>query len=94
MNQVPNDPSQIIYVWIDALINYLTVVGYPNHVSHWPPNCQIIGKEILRFHSIYWPALLMALNLELPRQLVVHSHWLKDDKKMSKSAGKSESFLF
>ncbi|CAF0973486.1 unnamed protein product [Rotaria sordida] len=85
--QVPNDSSQIIYVWIDALINYLTVIGYPDHISHWPPNCQIIGKEILRFHAIYWPALLMGLNLELPQQLVVHGHWLKDDKKMSKSVG-------
>ena len=85
--QVPNDPSQIIYVWIDALINYLTVVGYPRNVQHWPPNCQIIGKEILRFHAIYWPALLMGLNLPLPEQLVVHGHWLKDDRKMSKSLG-------
>lgn len=85
--QVPNDPSQIIYVWIDALINYLTVVDYPQNTQHWPPNCQIIGKEILRFHAIYWPALLMGLNLPLPEQLVVHGHWLKDDRKMSKSLG-------
>lgn len=85
--QVPNDPSQIIYVWIDALINYLTVVDYPRNVQHWPPNCQIIGKEILRFHAIYWPALLMGLNLPLPEQLIVHGHWLKDDRKMSKSLG-------
>ncbi|CAF1218278.1 unnamed protein product [Rotaria magnacalcarata] len=85
--KVPNDSSQIVYVWIDALINYLTVVGYPDHTIHWPPNCQIIGKEILRFHAIYWPALLMGLDLELPRQIVVHGHWLKDDKKMSKSVG-------
>jgi methionyl-tRNA synthetase len=69
------------------LINYLTIVGYPNQMVHWPPNCQIIGKEILRFHAIYWPALLMGLNLDLPEQLVVHGHWLKDDKKMSKSLG-------
>ncbi len=87
MIKVPNDPSQIIYVWIDALINYLTVIGYPNEIIHWPPNCQIIGKEILRFHAIYWPGLLMGLNLDLPKQLVVHGHWLKDDKKMSKSLG-------
>ncbi|UJR25658.1 hypothetical protein I4U23_007009 [Adineta vaga] len=85
--QVPNDPSQVVYVWIDALINYLTVVGYPNHIRHWPPNCQIIGKEILRFHAIYWPALLMGLDLDLPDQIVVHGHWLKDDRKMSKSVG-------
>ncbi|CAF1024578.1 unnamed protein product [Adineta steineri] len=85
--QVPNDSSQIVYVWIDALINYLTVAGYPNELVHWPPNCQIIGKEIIRFHAIYWPALLMGLNLELPHQLIVHGHWLKDDRKMSKSVG-------
>ncbi|CAF1139095.1 unnamed protein product [Adineta ricciae] len=85
--QVPNDPSQVVYVWIDALINYLTVVGYPLHQTHWPPNCQIIGKEILRFHAIYWPALLMGLDLDLPDQIVVHGHWLKDDRKMSKSVG-------
>ncbi|CAF0804552.1 unnamed protein product [Rotaria sp. Silwood1] len=85
--QVPNDSSQVVYVWIDALINYLTAVGYPDHMIHWPPNCQIIGKDILRFHAIYWPALLMGLNLELPRQIVVHGHWLKDDTKMSKSVG-------
>jgi len=64
------------------------VIGYPNDVIHWPPNSQIIGKEILRFHAIYWPALLMGLDLELPHQLVIHGHWLKDDKKMSKSLGK------
>jgi methionyl-tRNA synthetase len=64
------------------------VIGYPNYVIHWPPNSQIIGKEILRFHAIYWPALLMGLDLELPHQLVIHGHWLKDDKKMSKSLGK------
>lgn len=69
------------------MINYLTVIGYPTDVLHWPPNCQVIGKEILRFHAIYWPALLMGLNLQLPDQLVVHGHWLKDDKKMSKSLG-------
>ena len=69
------------------MINYLTVTGYPRNVQHWPPNCQIIGKEILRFHAIYWPALLMGLNLSLPDQLVVHGHWLKDDRKMSKSVG-------
>ena len=69
------------------MINYLTVVGYPNDLIHWPPDCQVIGKEILRFHAIYWPGLLLALNLPLPRQMIVHGHWLKDDKKMSKTIG-------
>lgn len=69
------------------MINYLTVSGYPQQQIHWPPTCQVIGKEILRFHAIYWPGLLMGLNVDLPEQLVVHGHWLKDDKKMSKSLG-------
>ncbi|CAF0805108.1 unnamed protein product, partial [Didymodactylos carnosus] len=84
---VPNDSSQVIYIWIDALINYLTVTGYPDHVVRWPPDCQIIGKEILRFHAIYWPGLLLVLNMDLPKKLIVHGHWLKDDTKMSKSLG-------
>lgn len=87
---VPGDPSQTIYVWLDALINYLTVCGYPdcNTFSEWwPANCQIIGKDILRFHAIYWPAFLMAANLKPPRSILCHSHWLVDEKKMSKSKG-------
>lgn len=83
---VPGDSSQTIYVWLDALINYLTVSGYPE--SHmWPPHIQVLGKDILKFHGIYWPAFLIAAGLEPPRSLLVHSHWTVDGVKMSKSIG-------
>ncbi|ODM98823.1 Methionine--tRNA ligase, mitochondrial [Orchesella cincta] len=90
---VPDDPSQVIYVWLDALVNYLTVAGYPfssnNNSSQnlWPPTLQIVGKDILKFHGIYWPAFLIAAGLEPPRKILCHSHWTVDDKKMSKSIG-------
>lgn len=82
---VPNDSSQNIYVWLDALTNYLTVAGYPEKLKLWPPNIQIIGKDILKFHGIYWPAFLIAADIEPPHQLLVHSHWTVDHQKMSKS---------
>ncbi|XP_053670317.1 methionine--tRNA ligase, mitochondrial [Anopheles nili] len=84
---VPSDPSQTVYVWLDALVNYLTVAGYPNDSfrSHWPPTVQVLGKDILKFHGIYWPAFLIAAKLEPPQQLLVHSHWTVDNQKMSKS---------
>ena len=69
---VPNCPSQTVYVWLDALVNYLTVAGFPNSVS-WPPTTQVIGKDILKFHGIYWPAFLIAAGLEPPRKLFVLS---------------------
>ncbi|XP_068228435.1 methionine--tRNA ligase, mitochondrial [Palaemon carinicauda] len=83
---VPNDENHNIYVWVDALVNYLTVAGYPN-LSSWPPDVQVLGKDILRFHGIYWPALLMAAGLEPPKKLLCHSHWKINDQKMSKSLG-------
>ncbi|BFZ06033.1 hypothetical protein BsWGS_09072 [Bradybaena similaris] len=83
---VPGDETQTIYVWLDALVNYLTASGYPN-TKVWPPDCQIIGKDILRFHAVYWPAFLIAAGLEPPSKLIVHSHWLVDNVKMSKSLG-------
>uniref|UniRef100_A0A2M4BJ11 Methionine--tRNA ligase, mitochondrial n=1 Tax=Anopheles marajoara TaxID=58244 RepID=A0A2M4BJ11_9DIPT len=84
---VPTDPSQSVYVWLDALVNYLTVVGYPKEGfrAQWPPTVQVLGKDILKFHGIYWPAFLLAAKLEPPRQLLVHSHWTVDSQKMSKS---------
>ncbi|ETN65445.1 methionine-tRNA synthetase [Anopheles darlingi] len=84
---VPTDPSQSVYVWLDALVNYLTVVGYPKEgfAAQWPPSVQVLGKDILKFHGIYWPAFLLAAKLEPPRQLLVHSHWTVDNQKMSKS---------
>ncbi|XP_005090898.1 methionine--tRNA ligase, mitochondrial [Aplysia californica] len=86
--RVPGDDSQTIYVWLDALVNYLTASGYPHcDTYHWPPDCQLIGKDILRFHAIYWPAFLIAAGMEPPRRLICHSHWLVDKVKMSKSLG-------
>uniref|UniRef100_A0A914WSW5 Methionine--tRNA ligase, mitochondrial n=1 Tax=Plectus sambesii TaxID=2011161 RepID=A0A914WSW5_9BILA len=84
---VPNDPTQTVYVWLDALTNYLTVAGYPAKMSQWPPDCQVIGKDILKFHAIYWPAFLMALEVDVPKKLYIHAHWLIDGVKMSKSVG-------
>ncbi|KDN40177.1 hypothetical protein K437DRAFT_258764 [Tilletiaria anomala UBC 951] len=92
--QVPDDASQSIYVWVDALTNYLTATGYPwlgsrgdEKQSAWPADVHVVGKDILRFHAIYWPALLMAAGLELPRVVLTHAHWTKDKSKMSKSRG-------
>uniref|UniRef100_A0A336KJ67 Methionine--tRNA ligase, mitochondrial n=1 Tax=Culicoides sonorensis TaxID=179676 RepID=A0A336KJ67_CULSO len=83
--KVPGDASQTVYVWLDALVNYLTSVGYPNKLKHWPPDVQVLGKDILKFHGVYWPAFLIAADLEPPRELFVHSHWTVDGQKMSKS---------
>ena len=71
------------------MVNYLTVSGYPDPKfrSQWPPDCHVVGKDILRFHAIYWPAFLMALDLELPRRIFCHGHWMVDGRKMSKSFG-------
>lgn len=84
--QVPGDVDQTIYVWVDALASYLTVSNYPTMES-WPPTVQVLGKDILKFHAVYWPAILMCLDLPLPRKLLVHSHWTIDQVKMSKSLG-------
>lgn len=85
--RVPNDESHSIYVWLDALVNYLTCSGYPNDEfkANWPPTLHVIGKDILKFHGIYWPAFLIAADIEPPKGLLVHSHWTVDDVKMSKS---------
>jgi methionyl-tRNA synthetase len=89
---VPGDDSQVMYVWIDALSNYLTVLGYPDAVGSdfaelWPPRAQFIGKDILRFHAGIWPAMLLGLDLPLPKVLSVHGHITIDGAKMSKSVG-------
>ncbi|WP_303161289.1 methionine--tRNA ligase [Ruminococcus champanellensis] len=87
------DPKHVIYVWIDALSNYITAMGYdPDGSSdqfkkYWPCDCHVIGKDIMRFHSIYWPVMLHALGLELPRQLFGHNWILFGEDKMSKSRG-------
>ena len=89
---VPGNPRHVIYVWIDALFNYLTALGYPHAegepwLRYWPADVQLVGKEIVRFHSIIWPAMLMALDLPLPRQIYGHGWLLFREGKMSKSMG-------
>nr|XP_020448584.1 methionine--tRNA ligase, mitochondrial [Monopterus albus] len=85
---VPGDSEQTIYVWLDALVNYLTVAGYPNKYDQWWSRAHhIVGKDILKFHAIYWPAFLLGAGLPLPQTIYVHSHWTVGGKKMSKSLG-------
>ena len=97
---VPDDPSQTVYVWVDALINYISNTGYPNWTPEimrergWPADVHVIGKDILRFHGVYWPALLLALDLPLPKHLLTHAHWTIGGRKISKSAGNGVSPIF
>ncbi|KAJ2542546.1 methionyl-tRNA synthetase, partial [Coemansia sp. RSA 1933] len=88
---VPNDGDHTIYVWVDALVNYATVDGYPwaadAKPSFFPPDVQVVGKDIVRFHAVYWPALLMAAGLPLPKRILAHAHWTMGGQKMSKSKG-------
>ena len=88
---VPGDPEQIMYVWLDALANYITVIGYPDRLaeyqSFWPADVQVIGKDILRFHAGIWPAMLLGLGLELPKKLLVHGFVNIGGSKISKSVG-------
>ncbi len=87
--EVPTDKNQVMYVWIDALSNYITVLGYPEQeISEWwPAAAQFVGKDILRFHAIIWPAMLLGLGLPLPKVLCSHGFVLADGQKMSKSIG-------
>ncbi len=90
--KVPNDPKHVIYVWLDALTNYLTALGYMQDddtlfKKYWPADVQIVGKDIARFHLIYWPIFLMALDLPLPKKFIVHNWIVMKDGKMSKSVG-------
>lgn len=85
---VPGDPKHVMYVWFDALTNYLTATGYPEgNNGFWPADIHIIGKDILRFHAIYWPAFLMSAGLPLPKKVFAHGWWTVDGQKMSKSKG-------
>lgn len=88
---VPGQPDHVMYVWIDALTNYITALGYPEDThkmqTFWPHARHVLGKDILRFHAIYWPAFLMAAKLPLPKTLYVHGWWLVEGQKMSKSLG-------
>lgn len=83
---VPNDDTQKIYVWFDALVNYLTSEGYPT-AKEMPRPTHLIGKDIIKFHCIFWPAFLMAAGIQMPKQVFVHGHWLMGGRKMSKSRG-------
>ncbi len=88
---VPDDPDHTIYVWFDALHNYLTGIGYDWNMElfekFWPATVHLIGKDILRFHAVFWPAFLMAADFPLPQTVIGHGWWLKDKTKMSKSKG-------
>ncbi len=87
---VPGDNTQVMYVWFEALMNYITVLGYPEHEDFkkfWPANVQVIGKDILRFHAAIWPGMLLGLGLPLPKTLYVHGFITIDDEKISKSKG-------
>ncbi|MEI6628929.1 MAG: methionine--tRNA ligase, partial [Alphaproteobacteria bacterium] len=86
---VPGDPDHVMYVWLDALTNYLSALGYPNsgYEPYWNQAIHAVGKDILRFHSVYWPAFLMAANLPLPKTVFAHGWWMVEGEKMSKSIG-------
>ena len=90
--KVLSDPKHVVYVWLDALVNYLTALGYMSDddelfKKYWPADLQIVGKDIARFHLIYWPIFLMALDLPLPKKILVHNWIMMKDGKMSKSKG-------
>lgn len=90
--QVPVDPKHVIYVWLDALSNYITALGYPEEEEglfndYWPADVHLVGKEIVRFHSVIWPAMLMSLELPLPKKILGHGWILLEGGKMSKSRG-------
>lgn len=87
---VPGDENQVMYVWFEALINYISALGYPGGEAYqkfWPADMQVVGKDILRFHGAIWPAMLIALDIPLPKVLLVHGHVLSGGHKMSKSLG-------
>jgi methionyl-tRNA synthetase len=88
---VPGNPKHVMYVWVDALTNYITATGFPdttgNKAHYWPASAHVIGKDITRFHAIYWPAFLMSAKLPLPAHIVVHGFLFNKGEKMSKSTG-------
>jgi methionyl-tRNA synthetase len=89
---VPDDPAHVMYVWLDALTNYITAVGYPEteceaYQRYWPADIHMVGKDILRFHAVYWPAFLMAAGLEPPKRVFAHGWWTNEGQKISKSLG-------
>lgn len=89
---VPGDPEHVVYVWLDALTNYISALGYPEtegelYRSFWPADFHVVGKDILRFHAVYWPAFLLSAGLEPPRHVFAHGWWTVEGQKMSKSLG-------
>ncbi len=88
---VPGDTAHIMYVWLDALTNYITAVGYPDtsgdYARYWPADLHMVGKDIVRFHAVYWPAFLMAGGLEPPKRVFAHGWWTNEGQKISKSVG-------
>ncbi len=88
---VPGNPKHVMYVWVDALTNYITATGFPDlsgeKAKYWPASAHVIGKDITRFHAIYWPAFLMSAKLPIPKQIVVHGFLFSRGEKMSKSLG-------
>ncbi|MGB1356972.1 MAG: methionine--tRNA ligase, partial [Candidatus Puniceispirillaceae bacterium] len=93
---VPNDDAHVMYVWLDALTNYLTATGWPTdgafgdsdrNEKFWPADLHMVGKDILRFHAVYWPAFLMAAGLPLPKRVFAHGWWTNEGEKISKSLG-------
>ncbi|OLE89844.1 MAG: methionine--tRNA ligase, partial [Acidobacteria bacterium 13_1_20CM_2_55_15] len=86
---IPDDPNHVFYVWFDALIAYLTGIGFKTDdakfLKYWPVDTHLVGKDILRFHTVYWPAFLLAAGLETPKSVFGHGWWLSQDVKMSKS---------
>lgn len=89
---VPDDPEHIMYVWLDALTNYMTAAGYPDvesesYSKYWPADLHMVGKDILRFHAVYWPAFLMAAGLPTPKRVFAHGWWTNEGQKISKSLG-------
>ncbi|MDH5749181.1 MAG: methionine--tRNA ligase, partial [Rhodospirillales bacterium] len=89
---VPGDDAHIMYVWLDALTNYITAVGYPEtetgeYATYWPADLHMVGKDILRFHAVYWPAFLMGAGLEPPKRVFAHGWWTNEGEKISKSLG-------
>ena len=88
---VPNDPAHIMYVWLDALTNYITALGFPDqsgdYAKFWPADLHMVGKDILRFHAVYWPAFLMAADLAPPKRVFAHGWWTNEGQKISKSVG-------
>ena len=90
--KVPNNEKHIMYVWLDALANYISALGFSSgddskYKKYWPANAHVVGKDILRFHAVYWPAFLMSAGIDLPKSIIAHGWWTNDGQKISKSIG-------